>query len=469
MKNHIGPLVALVMSLAVTSACNGQEASVRSPSNGWQVAAPESVGVDADLLEELRVAAEDGAFQNLHAILVVRRGKLVFEEYFNGFDAESLQYTASVSKSVGSILLGIAMDRGLVPGLDDGVLDAPLVDLLPEYASVFEADPRKKDILFRHVLSMSGGLEWDETSYPYSDSRNDWIQASQSEDPIGFALSRPVVAEPGTEFNYHGVYSILPSYLIERATGASAETFAAQYLFGPLGIEEWEWDSIANGLTDTDGGLHLRPRDMARLGQLYLDGGMWNDRQVVSQAWVDESTRRQIVNEDSPDYCLLWWCGDFHYGSRSAWTFLASGHGGQKIFVFPDFDLVAVVTQQVFDNPYDELNNQAILSRYVLPAVDTVGRRSPVVLSREELSRFVGEYRAPDATISVALEETGLVATVEGAPRLELTPYGPSSFAGSILGLLDVNFEFSVDRGNQVERLHVSWGFRQKDLVKAGT
>ena len=465
MRTHAGPLVALLTSLAVTGACIGQEPSIVQPAADWQIAAPALAGVDAAALDELRVAARDGAFQNIHSILIARRGKLVFEEYFNGFDAETLQYTASVSKSVGSILLGIAMDRGLVPGLDDGGLDEPLADLLPEYASEFEQDLRKKKILFRHALSMSGGLEWDETTYPYSDSRNDWIRASQGDDPVGFALSRPVIADAGSAFVYHGVYSILPSYLLDRETGVSAENFAAEYLFEPLGIEIWEWESIASGLTDTDGGLHLRPRDLAKLGQLYLDGGEWNGTRVVSEAWVRESTTRQIVNADSPDYCLLWWCGDFHYGSGSAWTFFASGHGGQKIFIFPDLDLVVVVTQQVFDNPYDELNNLAILSRYVLPSTNPASRvATPVELDSETLAGYEGLYSGRGLPIQVLLRDGTLIAESEDAPTVQLVPLGEGRFMGTVFDLLDVQFAFEPSGAERPEVVRATWGFRDDEF-----
>ena len=269
---------------------------------------------------------------------------------------------------------------------------------------------------------------------------------------------------PGAEFNYHGVYSILPSYLIERETGASAEAFAAEHLFQPLGITEWEWESIASGLTDTDGGLYLRPQDMAKLGQLYLDGGTWNGERIVSEAWVAESTSRQIVNTDSPDYCLLWWCSDFHYGNRTAWTFFASGTGGQKIFVFPDLDLVVVVTQQVFDNPYDELNNLAILSRYVLPAVDPAAIHKPVSLSGDELTQFAGEFVGPHATISIVVRDGGLLATMEGTPPIELTPYGPLLFIGSLFNLIEVTFEFRPTADGRIDRVKAAFGFREKEL-----
>ena len=462
-QTRVSSTVVVLSVLVIAGACIGQEAPA-----DWEVAVPGSVGVDAGVLEELSVAARGGTFQNIHSILIARRGKLVFEEYFDGFDAQTLQYTASVSKSVGSILLGIAMDRGLVPGLDDGVLDAPLADVLPEYSNFFESEPLKREILLRHALSMSGGLEWDETTYPYSDSRNDWIRASQNDDPVGFALSRPVIADAGSTFAYHGVYSILPSYLIERETGASAEGFAAEYLFGPLGIKDWEWETIASGLTDTDGGLHLRPLDMAKLGQLYLDRGVWNGKQIVSEAWIAESSRRQIANADSPDYCLLWWCGDFHYGDQTAWTFFASGHGGQKIFVFPEHDLVAVVTQQVFDNPYDELNNLGIVSRYLLPSVDTAGRvETPVELNSAALARYEGVYSGSGTPIRVEFRDGTLIAESEDAPTMRLVPLGEGRFKGTVFDLLDVQFVFEPSGADRPEALRATWGFRDEEFRRA--
>lgn len=461
MKTRRSILIALFTFLSSTAACNGQETGAQR-SSPWPAATPESTGLDADRLGALRKEARGGGFQNLHAILVVRNGQLVFEEYFADFDAETLQYTASVSKSVGSILLGIAMDRGLVPGLEAGVLDASLAARLPEHAAFFEAEPQKRRILLRHALSMTAGLEWDESSLPYSDSRNDWIRASQSDDPIGFALSRPIVAEPGAEFNYHGVFSILPSYLIQREAGRSAEAFAAEHLFGPLGITDWEWESIANGLTDTDGGLHLRPRDMAKLGQLYLNGGDWEGHRIVSEAWVEASTRRQIDNLDSPDYCLLWWCGDFHFGESTAWTFLASGHGGQKIFVLPDLDMVVVITQQVFDNPYDELNNFAIMTRYVLPATVPASRLEPLSeVDEVELSRYEGEYIGRGTPISVELRDGALFAESEDAPTIRLEPLGSGRFQGIVLDLLDVRFTFGLGDAGRPDSMRVTFGFRQ--------
>jgi CubicO group peptidase (beta-lactamase class C family) len=413
----------------------------------WELAAPQSVAMDSVLLEGLRTHAREGAFPNLHAILIVRDGRLVFEEYFNGFERETRQFTASVSKSVGSMLLGIAIDRGLLPELAERGVETPLPDALPEYADLL-AEPDKRDLTLQHVLTMSAGLEWDEQSHPYSDPRNDWIRASGSDDPVGFVLRRPVVTEPGTAFNYNGGLSIALAHLVERGAGVSADRFAEQYLFGPLGITDYVWEHLPNGITDTDGGLHLRPRDMAKLGQLYLDGGMWRGTRVVSESWVRESTREHLVTEGQPNYGYQWWCGDFHFGDRSAFTYLASGHGGQKIYVFPDLDLVVVLTHAVFDNPMGELHNSAILARYVLPAAtgDTPWP-DPVRLDSTELARYVGEYAAADQRFTIAYRDGGLIGTAEGSPPLVLTPVTATQFRGTMLDLVDVtlDFEFAPD------------------------
>lgn len=155
----------LVLGLLIFStACRGQAQD--STGQGWRTASATEVGVDPAPLDRLREDATAGRFNNLHSILIAKDGKLVFEEYFEGFDAGTLQYTASVSKSVGSILLGIAIEQGLIISVEQGFLDTPLRELLPEQRTVLSADPQMSRIRLDHVLSVSGGLEWDETSLP---------------------------------------------------------------------------------------------------------------------------------------------------------------------------------------------------------------------------------------------------------------------------------------------------------------
>ncbi|MBD3348992.1 MAG: serine hydrolase [Candidatus Eisenbacteria bacterium] len=433
----------------------------------WRVAPPEELGVDPRPLERLREDLRVGRLQNMHSVVLIKDGTLVFEEYVEGFGRDRLQYTASISKSVGSVVFGIALDRDLLSGLDDGVLDMTLVELFPEYRSVIEEDPDKALITLHHVLSMTAGLEWDEESHPYSDPRNDWNRASRSDDPVRFVLERPVVAQPGSEFEYNGGLSILLSYLVEREAERKADEFARDVLFGPLGIQDLRWERLPSGLTDTDGGLHLRPRDLARLGQLMLDGGTWRDEKVVSDEWVEISTRRHVENRNSPDYGYQWWCGDLHHHGRADYCYLASGHGGQAVFVFPDFGIVLVVCQEVFENPMGSLNGLAILNRYVLPAVDPASRPAATVdLPSRFLDRYVGTYELGPVSLTVSRTEDRLDARGSDGTSTELVSLGGHVFRGTLLGLLDVRYEFEAGADGEIEQVVATFGFRESVMAK---
>lgn len=442
----------LAFLMAGAGGCAGQTTAE------WEIATPGSVGLDSVMLQRLHEAAESGAFPNLHAILIARDGRMVFERYYSGFGPENLQYTASVSKSVGSILLGIAIGQGLVPGVSADDVDVPLREILPEYADAL-ADSAKRDLTLHHVLTMSAGLEWDEQSHPYSDPRNDWIRASRSDDPVGFVLARSMVVRPGSAFNYNGGLSITLAHLVERGTGMRADQFAERFLFAPLGITDYRWDHLANGMTDTDGGLHLRPLDMAKLGQLYLNGGVWRGEHVVPEVWARASVREHMVSEGQPNYGYQWWCGDFQFAGHSAFAFLASGHGGQKIYVFPDLELVVVITHEVFDNPAGELHNGAILARYVLPAAVDAAWGESVALDSAALARYVGDYASSRDEFRIVLREGTLTALSEGSPPLSLTPLSTTRFRGTLLDLIDVSLDFEVTADGTVKSVRTRFMF----------
>jgi CubicO group peptidase (beta-lactamase class C family) len=272
------------------------EASSPSVSEPWAHKTPADVGLDpaplAALGEQLRAKPE----LNVHAVLIVKDGALVYEQYLEGrdenwgdylgvvrFDRETLHDMRSTTKSVVSALVGIAMGDGSIRGVD-----TPVVDLLPEQTIVDRE--AKRSILLRHVLTMTAGLEWDE-SMPYTDPRNSEIQMTRSSDPIGYVLSRQLMAEPGRQFNYNGGLTELLAAVVRHATGQGLEAFATERLFAPLGIERFEWRRHANELPSAASGLRLRPVDLAKFGYLYLNRGQWNGRQILPAAWVDESLR----------------------------------------------------------------------------------------------------------------------------------------------------------------------------------
>ena len=460
MKKVLGVLIFLFI---IITSCTTKYKNM----NNFEESSAEDVGINPMLISRLIHDMQEGRFPNLHSLIVVKDSKIVVEEYFGQFDAKTKHYTASVTKSVGSILIGIAIDRGLLSGLDDGILDMRLSELFPEYQVTLGADPRKADIRFRHILTMSAGFEWDEETYPYNDQRNDWVRVRDAPEPARLMLEQRVAHNPGKVFNYSGGLSMLLAYLIERETEMGAATFAKRYLFEPLGISDYEWRNLTGGLIDFPGGLSMRPRDMAKIGQLYLNGGRWNGEFIVSKDWVTESTREHIINVDSPNYGFQWWCGKFYYRDRSVYLYMASGHGGQKIFVVPDFNLVVVITHQVFDNPAGEMHNTAIMSRYILPALDPCKPREvPVKLDVETLSRFVGAYASPNDKFKIDIHNGRLKVTTQNTESMYLVPISRTRFRGTVQDLIDVEFVFDITDDGKVQGGWASYVFTKDSFVR---
>lgn len=296
-----------------------------------------------------RLASSDA---NFHAVLVARNGKLAFERYFKGadeipgyvfgrrvetvaFDAATLHDMKSVSKSVASLAVGIAIDRGLIPGVDE-----PIWSFFPELSDLRSA---REDIRLSHVLTMSMGLDWDEATPATGDFYNDEARMWMAWDPCRHVLSRPVTSPPGRQFLYNTGALMLVSAIVRKATGRPLDEFARVALFEPLGITSAEW-ARRRGNTDAGGGLRLRPRDMAKIGQLVLAGGRWNDRQIVSKTWIEASTAEKLKATDDQSYGYLWWLGQARLNDRKANWIGALGRGGQSIRIVPELDLVVAVT-----------------------------------------------------------------------------------------------------------------------------
>jgi CubicO group peptidase (beta-lactamase class C family) len=316
--------------------------------DGWLVAfANEDKLVDRDAL--CRMADRLAASANAHAVLVARGGKLVFERYFRGadeindrpvanatFDADTLHDMKSVSKSVASLALGVAIDRGFV-----GSVNEPIFSFFPELSDL--RSPEKERIRLSHALTMSMGLKWVEATPSTGDYNNDEARMHMAPDPCRYVLGLPVTAPAGQDFFYNTGALTLVSAIIRKVVGRPLDEFARETLFEPLGITGFEWTRV-KGDTDAGGGLRLRPRDMAKIGQLVLAGGRWNDRQIVSKAWIDASMTPRIGATSLFFYGYLWWLGrSLHNGREVHWTG-ALGRGGQSIRIVPELDLVVVVT-----------------------------------------------------------------------------------------------------------------------------
>ncbi len=341
----LAPLTALTVRAEPPDGCGVPVAR----DDGWPVVAvnEEKLIDRAALCSMADRLAASGA--NVHAVVVARGGKLVFERYFTGadeiyswpagnitFDADTPHDMKSVSKSVASLALGIAIDRGLIRGVNE-----PIFNFFPELSDL--RTPEKERIELSHVLTMSMGLKWVEATPDTGDDDNDEARMHMAPDPCRYVLGLPATAPPGQEFFYNTGALMLVSAIIHKATGRPLDEFARANLFEPLGITAVGWNWF-KGDTDAGGGLRLRPRDMAKIGQLVLAGGRWNDRQIVSRAWIATSTTSKLKATDDQLYGYLWWLGRARLNGREVHWVGALGRGGQSIRIVPELDLVVAVT-----------------------------------------------------------------------------------------------------------------------------
>ncbi|MEM6513262.1 MAG: serine hydrolase [Pseudomonadota bacterium] len=326
--------------------------------DGWDTGSLTDHNIETAPILEMLQAVDAGEFDGVSSALLVRRGVLVFEGYFDKFDRDDLHSTRSAAKAITSALVGIAIDQGHIESVD-----APLLPFFPEYdGEIANRDERKHDITLAHLLSMTSGVRGNEDAmYP----TDDWIR---------FYLDQPLVAAPGERFSYATSGVVALGNVITRASGQRIPAFTDRYLFGPLGITDYRWpitNSRGNqGLAMTGGGLNLRPRDMAKFGQLYLDRGMWRGERLISEAWIDASTQKHATSDlYGEDFGYLWRMIDRDVDGTPVRSFEAWGNGGQYIMVFPSLELVAVFTGENYGQFPEMERPFEMMDRFVLPAV----------------------------------------------------------------------------------------------------
>jgi CubicO group peptidase (beta-lactamase class C family) len=340
----------------------------------WPVASPESVGLSSATLCPMVKWLTDWKEGNVHAVLVVRHGKLVFEHYFTGtderlgrelgevaFGPETRHDERSVTKSVTDLLVGIAIDRGWIKSVDQSVMS-----FFPEYADL--RTPEKNRITLRDLLTMSSGLEWHEMDTPYTSDKNSEIRMDTSPDPYRYALEQPIAAPPGEIWNYNSGSTELLGAILRKATGKPLDQLARSLLFDPLGITDVEWYKYAHGNSSAAAGLRLRPRDLAKIGQLVLQHGAWNGKQLVSSAWIEASTTPQINGLLVFFYGYQFWLGRSLINRHELDWSAAWGLGGQRVFIVPELDLVVVVNAGLYRSDIQSQVPLKILNQYVLKA-----------------------------------------------------------------------------------------------------
>ncbi len=348
--------------------------------DGWITASMTDVGMDTEPVSVLMNDLLNRDDDFIHSLLIIKNGNLVFEEYFAGhqfdlssenpldlvevdFDKHTLQFQASVSKSITSALVGIAIDQGLIQGVDE-----ELFSFFPDYQDLNIGE--KSQITLHHLLTMTSGLPWYDDDIDGDDS--DEVIMLLHEDPIRFILDRPLNNTPGTYMEYNSGSTVLLGEIVRRVSGMDLHEFAKQYLFTPLGITNTQWTHCKNAedITSAGGGLYMRPRDMAKFGQLYLQEGMWNGQSIISTGWIGESVQNHVISYNrwaehfiDTGYGYQWWLAQFDVDIN---VFTAMGFGGQYILVFPEKELVIVITGGNYEANSSQDPNPFIIFDYIV-------------------------------------------------------------------------------------------------------
>ena len=366
-----------LLIISVTSVAISQTMTNNPQNDGWASASLESVNISQSRLEAMEKAIRADEFKKVTSVLIARNGKLVYEGYFDG-SADDLRNTRSATKSVTSMLVGIAIDKGLLSGVN-----APIMPFFQDKQPIFNPDARKDKITVEDLLTMSSILECNDSNQ-FSSGNEERMYLT--EDYVKFTLDLPIRGFPawatkpkdlpyGRSFSYCTAGVATLGGVLERATKTSVPDFAKKNLFAPLGIEKAEWQFTPTGLAMTGGGLSLRSRDYLKLAQLYANGGIWNDKRILSENWVKASiTPHAHVDEDGSEYGYLWWLKTFKSGEGKFAAYLMQGNGGNKVAVFPGLDMVVVITTTNFNLRGAHEITDRLLSEYILSAT-TSGKK----------------------------------------------------------------------------------------------
>jgi CubicO group peptidase (beta-lactamase class C family) len=372
--NHIVSIIAicailLMIQMVPTQGYSAaQEDRVRDywPTDEWLNTTPEEQGLDSNTLNRIDEIIIENDIE-LHSVIIIKNGYIVYEKYYNYYSQYMLHTIQSCTKSFMSALIGIAIDMGYIENVSQLVLD-----FFPNY-TIDNWDPRKENITLYHCLTMSSGLEFHEVDIPYTDPANDLFAMYDSPDMWEYVLDRPMARDPGEQWEYNSGGIELLAGVIEHTTGYSIVDFAEEFLFNPIGIEDFSWWRVpANGQYGCSGGLGLKPRDMARFGYLYLNEGNWNGTQIVLSEWVNVSSRMYYDTGGWYHYGYTWW------GVPGYTFYEATGHYEQKIFVLPEEDIVAVFTGNIADEDWHPTDH--FIMEYVIPASEGPGPLDPVFI-----------------------------------------------------------------------------------------
>ncbi len=382
-------LLALAAGFAPFQAlAQAEPSSPPAGDDAWPVAELADNGFDAAAMAALTLDLRTGRYDNTHAVLVEKDGALVFELYLSGrdekwgepqgfvtFDRESLHDLRSVTKSVTTLLLGIALAQHHQGGFQDA-LETPLPQFFPDLKE--QMNPEMAQVTLHHVLTMTAGLEWNEMEVPYTNPENDEIQLYFVADPVAMVLARPLVQAPGEGWYYNGGLTQVVAGVIERLTGKPLDLYAEEVLFEPLGITDYEWFASPawgeGSSPSAASALRLRARDLAKIGSVMAHGGSWQGQEIAPPEWIELATTRYVPTIPwSPSgtfgYGYMWYPGELPGAAGDGGPLRivrAAGNGDQRLFILPDLGLV--ITHYAGNYNNYQLRNSEDIARHILGA-----------------------------------------------------------------------------------------------------
>ena len=358
-------LIILIHTIAVFGACKTapntfDQVQNESTIDGFELS---NIDYNTTLIDTLKTKIKNRAFRQINGIVVLNKGKLQIEEYFNGEDRLQMHDPRSVGKTFASAVLGIALKEGHIKGLDQSLNEFYDIKKYENYS------PKKEAVQIRHLLTMSSAFEGNDSDY---DSPGNEENMYPKDNWVAWTLNLPMSTErnSGDKWHYFTAGVVLLGDIIDKNVPGGLEQYAHEKLFTPLGVNRYAWQYTPQNVANTAGGLRMTALSFAKFGQLYKNGGRWKGQQIIPEEWVKASFQKHIKTSQPPNnYGYLWWNKTYEVDGKSYETYYCTGNGGNKIFVFTDIDVVVVVTASAYGRGYAHRQVDQMMEEYILPAI----------------------------------------------------------------------------------------------------
>ncbi|MEM6805036.1 MAG: serine hydrolase, partial [Bacteroidota bacterium] len=362
-------LFASLFFISLVNFCFGQlnvDSLLKRPMADLETIGLDEAGFDQDTLQKMWDRLAEETVYDLRSIIVIKEGKLAMEEYSNSFWRDNINDIRSATKSITAILMGIAIDKGYVKGVEEKVFD-----FFPEYTADLTLTKAHKDIRIKHLLMMSSGLEADTDDLNTLGNSVRWVA---KDNWLSYILALPMDYESGSKWVYTDVSPVLCAAIIKKQTGIGLEAFAKKHLFEPLGIQEYYWHKNTKGITSAMGNLYITGLDFAKIGAMVLDEGKWQNQQILSKVFIDQMLSDQLLlpqfDPFPASYGYFWYRAELDVRGEKVRVHYATGNGGNKLFLVPAEDLVVAVQSSAYGQGYGHGRSNFILRSILRSVMD---------------------------------------------------------------------------------------------------